>query len=121
MKYEVHNTSRANLICTCSVADAFFSRLKGLMFKSSLPRDEGLLIEFSPLSRSRSIHGFFMRFPIDLIFINEDLKVVEIETLYPWRYYSPRKGCKWVLEVNKGVAKEKEIEIGDELEFKSIP
>ncbi len=61
-----------------------------------------------------------MRFPIDLIFIDKDLKVVDITTLNPWRLYIPKTNCKWVLEVNQGIAREKDVKIGDKLDFKEV-
>ena len=82
------------------------------MFRKRLDREEGLLIE---LSLGKSIHSFFMRFPIDLIFLDENFTVVELTTLKPWRFYTPKEKVKWVLEVNEGVIKEKNIEIGDKM------
>jgi len=104
-------------VVEAEVANTFFSRLKGLMFRSKLPKNKGLLIEFAPYSSSRTIHGFFMRFAVELIFIDENHKVVEIAPLKPWKFYTPKRHCKWVLEVNEGAAKEKGIKEGDELVF----
>jgi len=61
-----------------------------------------------------------MRFPIDLVFMNKELKVVDITTLNPWRLYIPKTNCKWVLEVNQGIAKNRDLRVGDVLEFKEI-
>jgi uncharacterized membrane protein (UPF0127 family) len=104
-------------LCSARVADTFFSRFMGLMFKKRLPDDEGLLIEYSPYFGSKSIHGFFMRFPIDLIFINRSKQVVELTNLKPWRIYSPKEDCKWVLEVNEGFIKDRQIMVPDVLSF----
>ncbi len=105
-------------ICTAKEASNFFERALGLMFKGRLEEGEGLLIEFSRLLRSRSIHSFFMRFTIDLIFIDSDMKVVDLATLGPWRVYGPKGQCARVLEVNEGTTKRKGIEIGDLMEFR---
>ncbi len=104
-------------LCRARVANNFFSRFKGLMFQSSLPENEGLLIEYSTHLPSKTVHGFFMRFPIDLIFIDEKKRVAEIGSLQPWKVYNPEKDCKWVLEVNKGFADIKNVSSGDKLSF----
>jgi uncharacterized membrane protein (UPF0127 family) len=104
-------------LCSVRVADTFISRLMGLMFKKRLPDDEGLLIEYSSHFGSKSIHGFFMRFSLDLIFINGSKQVVELASLKPWRFFSPKVDCKWVLEVNKGFIKDKKIKVSDLLSF----
>jgi len=112
---EIFNISKNKKICNVKEAKSFFSRAMGLMFRRKLKKEEGLLIE---LSLGKSIHSFFMRFPIDLIFLDENFRVVELTTLNPWRFYIPKKKVKWVLEVNEGVIKEKNIEIGDRLCFR---
>ncbi len=123
MEHKIQNTRNERLICYRNLADTFLSRGLGLMFKASMPKDQGLLIEFPSwlsLRISKTVHGFFMRFPIDLVFIDKDQKVVDITTLNPWRLYIPKTNCKWVLEVNEGIALDKDVKIGDKLEFKEI-
>ena len=112
---EVFNLSKNKKICNVKEAKSLFGKAIGLMFKKELKKDESLLIE---LSLGSSIHSFFMRFPIDLIFLDENFTVVEIANLKPWKLYTPKKKVKWVLEVNEGVIKEKDIEIGDRLGFR---
>jgi uncharacterized membrane protein (UPF0127 family) len=113
----LHITKDGTVLWEARLADTFFTRLLGLMFRPSLPHDQGLLIEFSPHFRSRAVHGFFMRFPIDLVFIDDERKVTDMALLKPWSIYDPKAPCRWVLEVNAGEAKKKGIKIGDMLEF----
>ena len=64
------------------VADAFLSRLRGLMLRSpqSLPMGTGLLI--APCT---SIHMMFMRFAIDVVYITKDYEVVRcVRHVRPW-------------------------------------
>lgn len=62
-------------------ADSLFSRTKGLLGRKSLPEGEGLWIK-----RCNSIHTAFMKFPIDVLFVDKDLKVIHMyENLKPWR------------------------------------
>ena len=84
------------------IADDFFSRLIGLMFRGNakLP----LLFEIPQKINSRkrsSIHSFFMRFDIVLVFIDEENSVYEIADLTPWNYYVPKKSAKYIVEFDK--------------------
>jgi len=105
------------LLCRARVADTFLSRLLGLMLRQRLPEDEGLLIKYSTRFRARGLHSFFMRFPIDLIFISSQGRVVETAALDPWRFYTPRKECSCVLEVRRGFLRDKRIALGETLRF----
>ena len=64
------------------VAASFLQRAKGLIGRSSLPPGEGLLIE-----RCNAIHTFFMKFPIDAIFLDRRGRVVKtVRNIRPWRF-----------------------------------
>jgi uncharacterized membrane protein (UPF0127 family) len=104
-------------ICSAKEAKNFFSRGLGLMFRSPIQEGEGLLIEFSRQLKSRSIHSFFMRFTIDLIFVASDMTIADLKTLAPWRMYNPKTDCKWVLETRERTINEKDLKIGDVLTF----
>lgn len=82
------------------VADTFFSRLMGLMFRSAPPGPgRGLLI-----TRCRSIHTLFMRFPIDAVFLDGDGSPVKIvRDIPPWRpfVWGGRRATQ-VLELRAG-------------------
>ena len=63
-----------SVVCArCELAETFWPKLRGLMGRASLPPDEGML--FRPAG---SIHMFFMRFPIDAVFCDRDLRVVKV-------------------------------------------
>ena len=83
----------------CLVADRPWLRLRGLLGRSSLEAGEGLL-----LRPTGSIHMAFMRFPIDAVFLDRDLVVVDVvRHLKPWRV-AGRRGAKAVLELAAGAA-----------------
>lgn len=84
--------------------DTFIKRLQGLMFRSSLPPDQGLLL--SPCS---SIHTCFMRFPIDVVYLDNCFTVLGKETVVPWRIGKHVKGATMILETAAGVAAQLEI------------
>jgi uncharacterized membrane protein (UPF0127 family) len=94
----------------CVVADGFLTRLRGLLGRRELPRDEGLLI--NPCS---SIHTWFMRFPIDVVFLDRDLRVVRVAAdVGPWRLRWGRR-ARQVLELAAGEAAARGIGVGDRL------
>lgn len=91
------------------LADTFFKRFKGLMGKKDF-NDELL---FTNLKDS-SIHTLFMRFTIDVYFIDKNRIVYDKVTLKPWRFYKPKKQAKYILETKE---KKLKLEIGDKLVF----
>lgn len=71
----------ATLTDRCHIAEAFFERLKGLIGKQQLANGEGM---FFP--RCNSVHMWFMRFPIDVIFVDAQYRVTSVYSgLRPWR------------------------------------
>ena len=60
------------------------------------------------------MHTHFMRFDIDVYFLDENKVVFEKTSLKPWKFYRPKKPAKFILETKKDELK---IEIGDKLEF----
>jgi len=82
--------------CSIAVADGFLARLIGWMGLRSAPA--GLLL----IPDCRAVHTCFMRFPIDLIFIDSEARVVDlIRGLQPWRLAACRVACS-VLEAPAG-------------------
>ena len=62
------------IVCErCLVADRPFARMRGLLGRPSLPAGEGILLR--PAS---SVHTFFMRFAIDVVFLDRDLRVLRV-------------------------------------------
>lgn len=82
-----------------ALADNFFTRFRGLMLRKALAPDEGLL-----LKNCSAIHCCFMRFPIDVVYLNGDMQVVAVETVKPWRLGGIHPGAKHVLELEAGSA-----------------
>jgi uncharacterized protein len=85
-------------------------RMRGLLGRSSLPPDEGIL-----LRPAGSVHTFFMRFPIDVVFLDRNDVVVGIEhELEPWRTAGHR-GAKAVVELAAGECERRGVAVGDRL------
>jgi uncharacterized membrane protein (UPF0127 family) len=68
-------------------------RMRGLKGRTSLSPTEGLLLE-----RCRSVHTFGMRFPIDAVMLDRDLRVVTVRRMRPRRILLPRRRVAHVLE-----------------------
>jgi uncharacterized membrane protein (UPF0127 family) len=85
-------------------------RMRGLLGRSSLPAGEGIL-----LRPAGSVHTFFMRFPIDVVFLDREQVVVGIEpALAPWKT-SGRRGAKSVVELAAGECERHGVQVGDRL------
>ena len=92
-------------------ANNIFTRMKGLMFSKSLGDFDGLLI-----TPCNSIHTFFMKYPIDVVFLTKDYKVVKAcRNVKPWRMTGIYFGACQVLEMNAGELSQ-DLEPGDQLE-----
>lgn len=90
------------------VADTFMKRFKGLMFRSCLPVGKALM-----LFNCSSVHTCFMRFPIDVVYLNRNYIIVGIETLRPWGIGKMLRGTKMIVEMNEGAAKQ--LNVGEQL------
>ena len=94
----------------CLVADSFWLRGKGLLGRADLPEDEGILLR--PAS---SIHMLFMRFPIDAVFVDRELRVTKVVAdLRPWRFAGARRSHA-VIELAAGTCERRGVVAGDAL------
>jgi len=94
----------------CVVADSAWSRTKGLLGRPSLPEEEGIL-----LRPAGSIHMFFMRFAIDAVFLDREMRVLRVAAdLQPWRM-AGKRGAKMVLELPAGRCERAGVSTGDGL------
>ena len=89
------------LVSPAYIADGFFTRLRGLMLKKELAPGEGLLLKNCP-----QIHCFFMRFPIDAVYLDEQMLVTGIETVAPWHLGKRIRGTRHTLEIGAGRGKD---------------
>jgi hypothetical protein len=100
------------VVCArCRVAATALRRLRGLLGRRGLAVDEGLLLRPAP-----AIHTFFMRFPIDVVFLAADGTVLKVvPALRPWRARACR-GAVAVLELPAGAAARVGVRPGERLE-----
>ena len=96
------------VVCSrLGVAENPRTRMKGLLGRQSLGPGEGLL-----LKPAGSVHTAFMRFPIDVIFLDASMQVLRVERgVPPWRLKGTR-GARAVLEMAAGAAERHGIAAG---------
>ena len=94
----------------CLLAETPFARMRGLLGRRSLGSEEGIL-----LRPAASIHTWFMRFPIDAVFVDRELAVVDVAaSVKPWRTRA-RRGAHAVVELAAGEAERRRLRPGDRL------
>jgi uncharacterized membrane protein (UPF0127 family) len=94
----------------CVVADKPWSRMRGLLGRSELPAGEGIL-----LRPCGSVHTMFMRFPIDVVFCDRELRVLSVVPgLRPWRF-AGKRGTKVTIELRAGEAATRGVGAGAQL------
>ena len=115
----LYNKNSDKKIAKIKIANSFFKRFLGLMFKARC--DYPLLFEIPQnikIKERSSIHSLFMRFELTLVFIDDDNLIYEIANLKPWKYYVPKKGAKYIIEFDKREFDNYDLKIGDGIELK---
>jgi uncharacterized membrane protein (UPF0127 family) len=98
------------------VASSAVDRSVGLLRTPEVLAGEGLWIERSP-----SIHMFFMRYPIDAVFVDRNMRVTRIAAhLKPWRMVPWAFGARDCLELRAGAAEQSRTAVGDELSLEPV-
>ena len=100
-------TEDGRVVCErCLVADNALTRMRGLLGRTGLEPGEGLLIR-----PAGSIHTFFMRFPIDAIFLDRQHRVRRVLVgLRPWRVSPIVFGARSVVELPAGTLVDRGLE-----------
>src|SRR5262249_10700920 len=106
--FAVQNETGVVVCERCVLADRMLARMRGLLGRKDLPAGEGMLI--TPESK---VHTWFMRFPIDIVFLDADYTVLAVrESVPPWRMAGCR-GARAVLELRAGTCARHAIRPGD--------
>jgi uncharacterized membrane protein (UPF0127 family) len=109
-----NSTRRATLAERCRVASSTRDRTVGLL--ATPAPGEALFIERSP-----SIHMFFMRYPIDVVFVDRQRRVAKvIPNLRPWRVVWWAPGARDCLELPAGALLGTGTQVGDQLELTQL-
>jgi hypothetical protein len=116
-RLKVVNATRGTVIATrLEVAASGKTRRKGLLGRDGLDTGEGLWI-----IPCESVHTFFMRFPIDLVYLDRENRIRKVrERVGPWRL-SACLSAHSVLELPAGAIRATETQRGDTLELTPHP
>jgi uncharacterized membrane protein (UPF0127 family) len=115
--YKIINTGRdmeiQELVCDeLNFAESFQDRLFGLVFKN-IRKGQGFVI-----TGCSSIHTFWMRYRIDTVFLDKDLKIIKAyESLGQFRITPAIKGAHYVIELPEFTVKGSGLKTGTQLRF----
>lgn len=99
---KIINHSRGRSAISARYCTSFLCRLRGLMFRKSIPDGWGLLMVYPRDSRmDTAIHMLFMAFDLAVVWINNANEVVDVRLARCWRpFYQPQKAARYVLEMS---------------------
>jgi uncharacterized protein len=110
VEFGLHKADGSVICERCLAADSPLARMRGLLGRKELPRGEGML-----LRPAASVHTAFMRFPIDVVFVDGAGRVLDIaHSVRPWHAVKCR-GAKAVVELAAGECSRRDLQLGDEL------
>jgi uncharacterized membrane protein (UPF0127 family) len=113
----INLSNNAVLADRASAADTFCRRLVGLLNRNSLEKGEALILK--PCS---SIHTFFMRFSIDVLFLDKNSKVIGLfSVLRPFRITPVYFGAYLAIELAAGTLQLTQTKLGDSVKIETAP
>jgi len=112
------NRSKGTVLCErLEVAESMAAQSRGLLGRDGLAPGAGMLFEGSWLPLMW-MHMFFMRFAIDIVFLDKSNRVLRINhSLKPWRVSAMVFGARRALELEAGAAARSSTIAGDQLEL----
>jgi uncharacterized protein len=111
----VNATKKTTLADHCRFANSLFKRMVGLLNRSSLAQGEGLLLD-----RCYGIHTFFMRFAIDVLFLDKELRVIRAVPAIPPFRTCVVKQAVYVLELPVGSIQRTQTADGDQIQMRAV-
>lgn len=108
-----NQTRKTSLMTHGRLADTFWLRLRGLLGAEPLQKGEGLI-----LVGEKSIHTFFMGFPLDVIYVDKNYKVIRVDqNMVPYRVGPFVRQAAYILEAPVGTVTATATQAGDQLRF----
>lgn len=113
---QIKNSTKKTIIIKNSIfIDGVFSKFIGLMF--SKKQNNGLIFRFDK-EKAISLHMFFVFYPIDVLFLDKNMTVVDKkEDFKPFTLYKSKKKSMYAVELPNGTIKKSKTEIWDKIEF----
>jgi uncharacterized protein len=102
-----------DVVCAIEMTESFSERVKGLLGRDAC---EGGL----HLAGARAVHTAGMRFPLDVAYLSEDLVVLRLVRLAPWRIALPRPGAHSVLQTEAGALERWGVRVADQLDIREV-
>lgn len=111
------NRTRGTILCErLETATTLGEQTRGLLGRDGLEADSGMLFEAGAFPPFMWMHMFFMRFPIDIVFLSRHNRVLRINhSLKPWRVSSLVFGARKALEIQPGATARSGTMVGDEI------
>lgn len=98
------------------IIKSIFLQFVGLRFS----KQKDLIFQFRT-ERHLTIDMFFVFYPIDLIFLDENKKVIELKNcLKPFSFYRTKNKVMYFLELKKGIIKDNNIKLNDDVNWSSV-
>lgn len=118
IRIQVTNMTRGTVLGgDVQLADEIWSRARGFLFRSEPGHGEGML-----LSPCQGIHMFGLRYALDVVFIDEQGRVVALHPeLQPWRWTSLHRTAMHGLELPVGTIDRSDTRVGDVLSWTAVP
>lgn len=108
----INSISGKILVKNVEEAIKYSHRLKGLLGRKSIDEDYALIIY-----SCSGVHTWFMRFPIDIILLDKNKRVIKIYTnMQPWKTTKIITGANYVIEA-KGNSIASEVKIGHTIQW----
>jgi uncharacterized membrane protein (UPF0127 family) len=113
----VKKNSKKLIVCNKVVfRKSFLRKAFGLMFHKNIT-DEAHVFSFDK-KRKIELTMWFVFFPIDVLFLDEKKRIVEIkENFKPFRNYYPDKEALFIIELPNGIVKKQKLKVKDVLDF----
>ena len=107
-------TKKITIVKKKKYCKSVLSKTIGLMFSKRID-DKGLIFFFNN-EKIVPLHMWFVFYPIDVLFLDKDKKVVEIKHNFkPFSFYNPKNNAKYIVELPEGKADD--ISLSDLIEF----
>jgi uncharacterized membrane protein (UPF0127 family) len=118
MLYKNTRDKKNIIVHNLKVCDNIFNQGTGLMFRTrNAVNDKAWIFTFSK-PRIIAITMMFVFFPIDLIFLDDKKKVIEVkEKIAPWAFYTPKNKATYCIELKAGIVQSKKIRLNDKMIF----
>ena len=112
----INKTKNKIIVKKTSFCKTILQKAKGLMFSKKL-KDKALIFIFNK-EKIISLHMLFVFYPIDIIFLDKNKKVIEIKQNFkPFTFYKNRKPAKYIVELPENIIKKTKTKNGDKISF----